>query len=107
MANGSSATDRELDELIAEITVDANGEDEALAGFEVAFDNDIRFPLAGTVIGEAVQVLSVGMADGRQELIATCTRTGRRYRVALLDVDIDAEDDALRLVAAYRRWLGA
>ena len=29
-----------------------------------------------------------------------------RYRVALLDVDLTGDADALRLVDAYRRWLG-
>ncbi len=44
MADVSSATARELDELIAEITMDSNGEDEALSGFEVAFENDRSLP---------------------------------------------------------------
>jgi len=88
MAHVSSATARELDHLIAEITTDSNGDDEALSSFEVAFENDVRFPLSGTVVGEDVQVLSVGVADGRRELIATCQRAALRYRVALLDVDL-------------------
>jgi len=71
MAHVSPATARELDHLIAEITTDSNGDDEALSSFEVAFENDVRFPLSGTVVGEDVQVLSVGVADGRRELIAT------------------------------------
>lgn len=106
MGDGASATPRELDELIAEITVDANGEDEALSSFEVAFENDVRFPVSGTVVGEAVQVLSVGIGDGRRELIATCDRSGRRYRIALLDIDLSGDADAARLVDTYRRWLG-
>jgi len=78
MAHVSSAAARELDHLIAEITTDSNGDDEALSSFEVAFENDVRFPLSGTVVGEDVQVLSVGVADGRRELIATCERAARR-----------------------------
>ena len=96
---------RDLDELIAEITVDCNGDDEAAVGFECAFDEGVRFPVAGTVIGVGVQVVSVGRGDGRRELIATCTHAGGRYQVALLDVDV-LDADSSRLVAAYRRWLG-
>lgn len=107
MAHASSATARELDDLIAEITMDSNGEDEALSGFEVAFENDVRFPLSGTVVDEEVQVLSVGLGHGRRELIATCDRAGQRYRVAVLDVDLAGNDNATRLVDAYRRWLGS
>jgi len=87
--------------------MDSNGEDEALSGFEVAFENDTRFPLSGTVVGEEVEVLSVGLNHGRRELIAICERAGLRYRVALLDVDLTGDGEALRLVDAHRRWSGA
>jgi hypothetical protein len=97
----------DLDELIAEITVDCNDEEEALSGFEVAFDDQVCFPLAGAVVSEGVQVLSVSRGNGRAELIASCARAGRRYDITLLDVELSREGDAARLVAAYRRWLGA
>lgn len=106
MAHMSSATARELDDLIAEIIVDSNGEDEALSGFAVAFENDVRFPISGTVVDENVEVLSVGLADGRRELIATCDRAGQQYRVAVLDVDLAGDRNAVRPLDAYRRWLG-
>lgn len=97
--------DPELDSLIAEITIDCYDEDEALQGFENAFDEDVRFPLKGTVIGETVEVLSIGQSNGRRELIATCTRHERRYEIALTDLTIDADPSVSRLLAAYRRWL--
>ena len=95
--------DPDLDNLIDEITVDA--QDEQLMGFEAAFDEDANFPCPGTVIGENVEVLSVCRADNRHELIATCQRNGRRYEVALLDIDITADPATSRLIAAYRRWI--
>jgi hypothetical protein len=99
--------DAELDALIEEITVDCNDEDEQLTGFEAAFDEDGSFPCAGTVIGEQVEVLHVGQGDGRRDLIAACQRNGRRYEIALLDLDLDADPATSRLIAAYRRWAGA
>jgi Calcium binding len=96
-----------LDSLIDEITVDCKDEDEQLQGFENAFDEDATFPCRGTVIGEEVQVLHVGQANNRHELIATCQRKGRRYEIALLDIELDADPDTSRLIAAYRRWIKA
>jgi hypothetical protein len=96
----------DVDELVAETTVDSYNEDEALSGFEAAFDDEVRLPLSGEVVGEQVQVVSVGLRDGRRELIATCERAGRRHHVALLDVDLSGDAAVTRLVAAYRRWLG-
>jgi len=49
--------DRELDSLIAEITIDCHDEYEALSAFENAFDEDANFPFPGTVVGEDVEVL--------------------------------------------------
>jgi hypothetical protein len=95
----------DLDNLIYEITADAHDEDEQLMGFEAAFDQDASFPCPGTVIGEQVEVLHVSRADNRNELIATCQRSGRRYEVALLDIDLNTDPATARLLAAYRRWM--
>jgi hypothetical protein len=99
--------DPDLDNLIEEITVDCYDEDEQLTGFEAAFDEDATFPCPGTIVGEAVELLHVGQGDGRRELIATCQRNGRRYDIALLDLDIQADPTTSRLIAAYRRWISA
>ncbi len=103
-------TDPELDDLIADIITDAYDEDEALMGFENAFDEADCFPCPGTVIGEAIEILSVSTSNGRSELIANCQRAGsagRRHQIALLDIDINTDQSASRLLAAYRRWTGA
>lgn len=97
--------DPELDSLISEITVDCHDEDEQLVGFENAFD-EANLPCPGTVVGEDVEVLSVSTATNRRELIATCKRNGHRYEIALLDIDLNADPDTSRLIAAYRRWIG-
>ena len=93
-----------LDELIAEITVDCYDVDEELTGFECAFDEQAALPCPGTVIGEDVQVLSVATQHGRRELIATCERGGRKYQIALLDVELKSDPATKRLLAAYRWW---
>lgn len=95
---------RDLDELIAEITVDCYGEDEELTGFECAFDERATLPCPGTVIGEEVQVLSIATHIGRRELIATCEHRGCRYHLALLDVELQTDSVTEHLLAAYRQW---
>ena len=94
----------DLDDLIAEITTDCYNDDEELMGFENAFDEEAELPCPGTVIGEEIQVLSIATQSGRRELIATCDRHGRRYQVALLDIELQADTQTQRLLAAYRRW---
>ncbi|MCA1699970.1 MAG: hypothetical protein LC790_14140 [Actinobacteria bacterium] len=99
--------DPDLDDLIDEITIDCHDQDEQLQGFENAFDEDATFPCSGTLIGETVEVLHVGQANGRHELIATCQRHKHRYDIALLDIELDADPTTSRLIAAYRRWTGS
>ena len=106
MSRGSQ-TDLELDNLIAEITIDCYDEDEALSAFENAFDDDAPFPIPATVVGEDIEVLSIDTRNGRRELIATCQRAGQHHQIALLDINVHPDHPASRLLAAYRRWLGA
>ncbi len=105
--NRTNQTDPELDSLVAEITIDCYDEDEALSAFENAFDEKASFPVPAVVVGEDIEVLSVGISNGRRELIATCQRAGQRHHIALLDINIHADQPTSRLLAAYRRWLGA
>ncbi len=93
-SSSNSTTDPELGSLIEEITVDCHDQDEQLMGFANASD-EATFPYPGTVIGEEVEVLSVGVGE-RPELIATCTRGGRHYEIALLDVNVDADAGYIR-----------
>jgi hypothetical protein len=94
----------ELDSLIADITVDCYNDDEQLTAFEAAFDNDATFPCPGRTIGEEVSVISIGMANGRRELMAMCEHKGCRYQMALLDIELNGDPTTETLVAAYRRW---
>jgi len=99
--------DPELDSLIDEITIDCNDQDEVLQGFQNAFEDEASLPCPGTIIGKNVEVLWIGVGDRRRELIATCRRDGREHDIALLDLTIEADPATARLIAAYRRWIGA
>jgi len=105
--NPPQQTDPELDSLIAEITVDCYDDDEALTGFENAFDEEATFPIPATLIDQQIEILAIGTRNGRRELIATCQHAGRKHDVALLDTNIHPDDPATRLLNAYRHWLGA
>lgn len=98
-------TAKELDALIEEVTVDAYNDSEQLTAFLTAFDEVTEFPCPGTVIGEVVEVLSLTTDEDRVELVATCRRAGRRYKVALHEVDLRSGTEVLQLFAAYKRWL--
>ena len=97
-----------LNELIAQITVDAHGEDEQLWAFRQAFEDDVAVPRDAFVIGEPVLVVRFDY-DGneRRGLTAICRRPdGREYVVAVSDVVFPQGTEGGRYVAAYRKWMG-
>jgi hypothetical protein len=99
--------DMSIEELVDQITVDAYG-DEAYWSFLQAFDDDLDYPLAATILGIPAQVTKVDFdGDERRGLTATVTRDGHTSTMSLLDVELDDnETEAKRLLAAYRQWLG-
>ncbi|HEV3198843.1 MAG TPA: hypothetical protein VGZ73_13080 [Bryobacteraceae bacterium] len=95
-------------ELIAQITVDAYGDDEQLWAFRQAFEDGVAVPRDAFVIGEPVSVVKFDYAgNGRRGLTAKCRRpNGREYVVAASDVVFPQGTEGARYVAAYRIWMG-
>jgi tetratricopeptide (TPR) repeat protein len=98
----------ELDALIYEVIVDANGEDEQLWAFRQAFEDALALPADGFVIGEPVAVISFDY-DGNQRrgLTARCRREdGSEHVVAAAEVAFPTNTKLSRYLAAYRGWMG-
>ena len=103
-----TSRDSELDDLIDEITTDANGEAGQLWAFRQAFEDDVAVPCEASVIGEPVQVLKFDF-DGneRRGLTALCRRAdGTKHVVAASDVVVPPGTPGGRHLAAYRKWMG-
>ena len=96
------------DELVEEITVDANGEDEQLWAFRQAFEDNISVPCEANVIGEPVKVMKFDYdGNNRRRLTAMCRRAdGTNYIVAASDLVIPLSASGGRYLAAYRKWMG-
>jgi hypothetical protein len=100
-------TPAELDALVAELTVDAYGDEEQLSGLLVGAEEALVPEQPATIVGVAVNVVTVDCGpDARTGLIARVRRDGATFEVALADLTL-APGSALGLVvAAYRRWQG-
>lgn len=66
----------EVDDLIDQITTDANGEAEQLWAFRQAFEDEVAVPCDASVIGEPVQVLRFDF-DGNERRGLTLFAAGR------------------------------
>jgi hypothetical protein len=107
-ANRDSLHAAALDQLIEQITLDANGEAEQIWAFRQAFEDDVCVPFEAMVIGEPVSVVGFEY-DGNERRGATarCRRAdGREYVLAACEIAGPAGAQSERYLAAYRRWMG-
>jgi hypothetical protein len=106
--NRDSLDSTALDNLIEEITLDANGEAEQIGAFQQAFEDTVCVPFEAFVIGEPVSVIGFDY-DGneRRGLTARCRRAdGSDYVIAACEIACPAGAQSQRYLAAYRRWMG-
>lgn len=93
----------ELDELIAEATVDCYGEEEQLTGLATMIADNLAVPFETTVLGVTVTVPAIDQADSG--IVAICVRGKRRQAISVLDLPLpDPPPPGAECIAAYRRW---
>jgi hypothetical protein len=95
----------QLDERIGDVLVDAYGDAEQLGSFACVLDDLLDKPVAASVVGEPVELLSVWEDGIGAGLRAKVRRAGRTWEVVLLDVILHLNWPRTDLtVAAYRKW---
>ncbi len=93
--------------LLERITLDAEGDDEALWALAEAIAGELTTPADAFVVGEPIEVTSIDYeGNPRAGLLATCRRGDDRYVVGFADVVFSPGTDGARLSAVYRKWLG-
>jgi hypothetical protein len=97
-----------LDQLIEEITTDANGDDEQLSAFAEAMHEYAGLPLQGFVAGGPVTVLSFrNSGSSRGGLTAKIRRADHSsFEISAADLLVDDDVPVSRYLAAYRKWMG-
>ena len=93
-----------LDEMIAEATVDAYGEEEQTAGFFTMFEERLKLPFKTEMLGMEVTVERLDMTDDEQ-IVAVCSRGKSQQRVSILDLTLpDPPPEGAEWIEAFRRW---
>ena len=101
----AAAKDEErLRGMIAEATVDAHDESEAVMGFWDALQDELALPFKTEVLGVEVVVQDIGMTDDDQ-IVAVCKRGKTRQRIRLDELPLpDPPPTGAQWIEAYRRW---
>lgn len=93
-----------LDEMIAEATVDAYGDDEQVLGLYTLLSEHLAVPFQTVVLGLDVTVEDIDLSD-RGEIVALCTRGRFRQSIGVLDLPLPEPPPAgAEWIEAYRRW---
>ena len=103
MARGE---DIDYDAEIEEILVDTYSEDEAMAAWEVTFQDDISTPFEATLLGDPVAVTAFRLS--RSQAIQCHVRRENRERwVGVEDLDDESlPEDMRHVLGLYRYWSG-
>ncbi|MER7207452.1 MULTISPECIES: hypothetical protein [Streptosporangium] len=102
----SHSDDDRLDELIAEATVDAYGENEQLSGFHVMIEDNLALPFETDVLGAPVTVTRITLLVGTG-IAAVCERGRHRQAIGVLDLPLpDPPPAGAEWIEAFRRWAG-
>jgi hypothetical protein len=97
-------TERELDALVEEATVDAYGEDEQLSGFAVMIGDELALPFDTVVLGVEVSVVGIEEAVGTG-IAAVCRRGKVTQRIGILDLPLPSPPpDGAQWIESYRHW---
>jgi hypothetical protein len=93
-----------LNELIEEATIDANGEDEALGGFQTLLQDYLALPFDADILGVPVTVESVDLSDSG-EIVALCRRGRSKQWISILEAPLPVpRPGGSEWIEAYRLW---
>ena len=99
-----SLSPAKLDEMIAEATVDAYGEEEQTAGFFTMFEERLKLPFKTEVLGVEVTVERLDMTDDEQ-IVAVSSRGKSQQPVPILNLTLpDPPPEGAEWIEAFRRW---
>lgn len=98
----------EIEKLIEDIIVDCYNEDEQLMAFETVINEAIDEYAKAFHMDEPVYIVEVNSKKGiHAGLRAKITRQRKEFEVALLDLEIDSqeEEELHRIVEAYKYFV--
>jgi hypothetical protein len=96
-------SEKELDALVEEATVDAYNDEEQLSGFAVMIEDNLEMPFETTVLG--VMVTVNGVTQTESGIVADSVRDGHHQAISVLDLPLpEPPPEGAEWIAAYRHW---
>lgn len=94
----------QLDDLVAQATVDAYDDEEQLAGLFTMIAEHLAIPFNTVVLGVEVTVRKVDLVPGSQ-IVAVCARGRHRQAIGILDLPLPTPaPEGAEWIEAYQHW---
>ncbi|MFE3854908.1 hypothetical protein ACFXPN_27715 [Streptomyces griseorubiginosus] len=101
---GKQLSEAQLDDLVAQATVDAYDDEEQLTGLFTMIAEHLAVPFETVVLGVEVIVKKVDLLPG-SGVVAICTHGRHRQAIGILDLPLpDPPPPGAEWVEAYRHW---
>ncbi len=101
-------SEKQLEKMLADATVDCYGEDEAFSGVLCTVEDNLPFPFEAQVVGETVRVIGIDerRSDLGRGIIAKVRKGSKEYSVALSELEIPENFKGRKWMELYEYWIG-
>src|SRR5437867_12814544 len=89
----SKPSQDDLERMVEEAIVDANGESEPVTGYYTMLENDLELPFNTVVLGAEVTVEQLDLTND-DHIVVVCRRGQKRQRLSILDLPLSVSPDS-------------
>jgi len=102
----SKLSEKELDEMIRDATVDSYNDDEAFVGILYTLQDELSFPFKATALGETVEVVDIddGSSGRGSGVVAEVRKQGKTYTIGLAELEIDPDSENSKWFQMLHYW---
>lgn len=100
-------SDEELDEMIADATVDAYGDYEKFMSMVCHLDSNMDFPFRAKVLGDTVEVvgIEVNVSSQGRGVVVNVRKKGKIYIIGLAELTVDPDSENAEWIEMFHYWL--
>ena len=100
-------SEEELDEMLADATVDAYGDYEEFMSIVCHLDSNMVFPFKAQVLGDTVEVLGIeaNVSSPGRGVVANVRKKGKAYTIGLAELTVDPDSENAEWIEMLDYWL--
>ena len=100
-------SDEELDEMLADATVDAYGDYEKFMSIVCHLDSNMVFPFKAKVLGDTIEVTGIvaNISSPGRGVVANVRKKGKIYTIGLAELTVDPDSENAEWIEMLHYWI--